>query len=549
MMAEPSSPALPVKLALKCRSLEAILDETFLSISSLREALQMGATPGRAMCDEHISATGAPQEKVISRELKKLSELKHRYRWQRAEGSTESSQRETPLAHSDGWSSESEGSWWQGSESVLSLKLELQKKDAEIRNLNATVERLVAKKEKLERRVRKLVERKGPSHGGGIATLGSSWDHVSEEDCMAARVAAVEQRASSVPHPSGNGAPAECERVNTLVKSAGKGEERTTTVPRAAGNGMFGRHGVKMFMESRREDVRHIKAKAGAITPEKLSNGVSEKQRRRGGDAEVMLEKQAGFEQLRKVFDGAVAEVTETVVEFCKAMVVHMRKAKWDIEEGGVEWVIESHKALAVQSYVCMRMFRGFEHEDFYMSGRLSCLLDPAKHREECRQQFNAMVQMVEEPLDLLAGVASDSAFGQFCRKKFLQIFSAPMEEALLGDLRHRHCLLQEAVHPRWSRFYQAFVRMAKAIWTVHKLAFTSEPRVSIFQAERGADFSTCFMMSHISNLELASDTHNLLPKVAFTVMPGFRIGEHILLRCRVYLNGMKMSSPVNHQG
>ncbi len=53
--------------------------------------------------------------------------------------------------------------------------------------------------------------------------------------------------------------------------------------------------------------------KAGATTPGKLNGRVSEKQRRRGGEAEAPLERQAGFE-LRRVVNGTVAEVTETCI-------------------------------------------------------------------------------------------------------------------------------------------------------------------------------------------------------------------------------------------
>lgn len=542
-MAKPSPPAISAKLSLKCRTLVALLDETFISISSLREVLL--GEPRRAV---HDAQTEVAQEKVITREFKKLSELNHRYKWQGDYSCTEASQTgtSTPVAFSDRWMLDSEGSLLDrhGGDSIASLKLELQNKDAEIRNLTATVERLVAKKEKLERRVRKLTDRKKQGHGAGIATLSSNCESLKEEHhAGVAQVGKVDEKVASLCRPSENGVFAMKEQVKVPTASPlGKGGKEARVLSQAEDREGIGNS------ESPPKDMRHHPAKTGAIASEKLSSRVSEKGWRQGGNAEALLERQVGSE-LRRVVNGTIAEVTETLTEFCKAVVVHMKRAKWDVEEGGVDWVTEGHKALAVQSYVCMRMFRGFEHEDFYMSGRLSWLLDPVWYREECKKQFDAMVQMVEEPLDVLAGIAPDSAFGQFCQKKFLQIFPAPMEEALLGDLRHRDCLLQKAAHPHWSRFYQAFVRMAKAVWMLHKLAFSLEPRVSVFQAERGADFSASFMESHIPNLELASDTHNLLPKVAFTVMPGLRRGEQVFFRCRVYLNGMKASSPTSARG
>lgn len=452
---------------MKYRSLDAILRETFLSISALREAY-MQVQPARP-CDYVSEKATLAADKVILRELKKLSELRHRYRWQ-GDSARDGSSAETATC-SGGWSPESEDGRLQqerGESTVGSLKLELQKKDAEIHNLNATVERLVSKKEKLERRVKKL-ERKA-SHGG----LGrpGSWDHLVEDELATPAAAAGEPRAARI--------------LSSLPRSSRPQRSNVVT-------------GVR--------------------------EGVCEPG------------------ELRKLLERAVAEVRETVVDFSKVMVAHMRRAKWDVDEPGVAWAQQSHKVLAVQSHVCLRMFSGFEHEDFYMSGRLSSLLEPAKHRGECLQQFWAMAQLVEEPLELLAGLTPDCSFGRFCKKKFLQVVTAAMEEALLGGLEHRRCIVEEDGHPGWSRFYEVFVRMARGVWMVHKLAFSMEPRVCVIQADKGADFCTAYMESEVPNLELASETQNLLPKVAFTVMPGFQMGAQVLLRCHVYLNGMKAAS------
>ncbi|KAH7301722.1 hypothetical protein KP509_23G039100 [Ceratopteris richardii] len=521
------------KLVQRCRNFESILQDAFASISSLREAwslAQSSSLDEDAATPTHVRS-GAAQGRVVSRELKKLAELQHRYKW-RADNSSGTCSPDITCAsvqrafiRGPGQCEVSEKSRYldgfESEESIGNLKRELQRRDMEITNLICTVERLISKKEKLERRVRKLSDRlKEAGQGSGHLTAPMTdkiWDRLNE---ISGAMPADGPHGLHLPDEEGR-----CKRLSSRGRENGSAGNRSAVV-NAAQAGNLGRAGSRKLRCGR-------------------------------GDADQVGMKEQSARELQALFDRCVAEVDENVTVFSKATALLMKKAGWRIEEGGVEWVMEGHKALAVQSYVCMNMFRGFESEDFYMSGRLRWLLDPAAHRQECRQQFEAMSRMVEEPLDLLAGVAPDSAFGSFCRKKFLHIMPEPMEEALLGDLRHRNCLLGaesggpgggaagEAAHPHWSRFYRCFVRMAKAVWTLHRLAFSVEPRIRAFRAEEGEDFLAGSMISQVPDVELAEDTPNLLPKVAFPVMPGFRMGDTILLKCRVYLNGMKLSSPV----
>eukprot|EP00252_Welwitschia_mirabilis_P002892 TRINITY_DN12901_c0_g1_i1.p1 TRINITY_DN12901_c0_g1~~TRINITY_DN12901_c0_g1_i1.p1 ORF type:complete len:124 (-),score=15.46 TRINITY_DN12901_c0_g1_i1:6-353(-) len=111
------------------------------------------------------------------------------------------------------------------------------------------------------------------------------------------------------------------------------------------------------------------------------------------------------------------------------------------------------------------------------------------------------------------------------------------MEESFFGNLDQRNHVMRGG-HPRTS-FYQAFLKLAKQVWLLHRLSFCFDPKVDIFQVRRGTDFSEVYMESVVKNVELADDNVGLRPKVGFTVLPGFRVGKTII-QCQVYLTGMK---------
>jgi hypothetical protein len=80
--------------------------------------------------------------------------------------------------------------------------------------------------------------------------------------------------------------------------------------------------------------------------------------------------------------------------------------------------------------------------------------------------------------------------------------------------------------------FYESFVNMSSSVWTLHKLAFSFDPVVDIFQVERGVDFSTVYMEDVTRRCTMPNKTRL---KVGFTVVPGFKIGRTVI-QSQVYL-------------
>eukprot|EP00249_Psilotum_nudum_P004182 c17725_g1_i1 orf=217-1500(-) len=297
---------------------------------------------------------------------------------------------------------------------------------------------------------------------------------------------------------------------------------------------------LKLELQRKNMEIQHLKDTVQKLvfTKEKLEHRIRKLDRwnMRGSGTERSREPLSPTVSL---FESAVHAANEAGRAFTKLLINHMKAASWDLDaavmsiEPGISYAKQTHKKYAFQSYVCLRMFNGFEHENFYITGSLSSILDPAKHRDDCFHQFEDM-QCID-PLDLLR-ITPDCLFGKFCHKKYLYIVHPKMEESFFGNSEHRNQILSGS-HP-YSPFYRVFLQFCKSVWLLHNLAFAFHPVAKIFQVRKGADYFSACMESLVQDVVMEHETPNLLPKVGFTVMPGFRLGK-TTIKCQVYLNGM----------
>ncbi|KAJ0984068.1 hypothetical protein J5N97_002424 [Dioscorea zingiberensis] len=248
-----------------------------------------------------------------------------------------------------------------------------------------------------------------------------------------------------------------------------------------------------------------------------------------------------------ELFETIMEQVKEASKSFSAHLLSLMRSARWDIaaavrsiidgdgEAGhaignqmGIPAVEPHHAKHALESYVSRRIFHGFENETFYIEGTLASLLNPAEFRRDCYAQFKDMRGM--DPAELL-GILPTCHFGRFAAKKYLAIVHARMEESLFGGVEQRRAVL-EGAHPR-TGFYGEFLRLAKAVWLLHLLAFALEPAPAHFEASKGAEFHPEYMESVV---RFASGRVPAGFAVGFSVGPGFKLGNGSLVRARVYL-------------
>ncbi|XP_010262742.1 PREDICTED: uncharacterized protein LOC104601190 isoform X2 [Nelumbo nucifera] len=245
-----------------------------------------------------------------------------------------------------------------------------------------------------------------------------------------------------------------------------------------------------------------------------------------------------------ELFESTMSQVKETCKSFTALLMSLMRSAHWDIAaavrsievatnpnaiEDHTTAIVEAHHAkYALESYVCRKIFHGFDHETFYMDGSLSSLIHPEQFRRDCFAQFRDMKAM--DPTELL-GILPTCPFGKFCSKKYLSIVHPKMEESLFGDLEQRRLVIA-GNHPR-SEFYGEFLGLAKAVWLLHLLAFALEPPPCHFQATGGSEYHPQYMESVI---KFTGGRVPVDSVVGFPVTPGFKLGNGSVIKARVYL-------------
>ncbi|KAH0934233.1 hypothetical protein HID58_011350 [Brassica napus] len=185
---------------------------------------------------------------------------------------------------------------------------------------------------------------------------------------------------------------------------------------------------------------------------------------------------------------------------FVKTMVEQMKFSAWDVHVAAetiqpeVFYYKQEHACFAFEHFVCKIMFQGFH---------LPCF--------------------TSEPSSSSSRKTSKET------GKYLRLVHPKMEHAFFGHLHVRN-QVSVGEFPETS-FCTAFLEMAKRVWLLHCIAFSFDVEASIFQVSKGCRFSEMYMKSVAE--ESLSESE---PRVAFTVVPGFRVGN-TLVQCEVYLS------------
>lgn len=225
-------------------------------------------------------------------------------------------------------------------------------------------------------------------------------------------------------------------------------------------------------------------------------------------------------------------QTVESIQSFTRVLCGEMESAGWDLDaaarsiQPGVVFWKANHKCYAFESFVCSVMFDGFNYQNFSVSSS-------EQKKQQERLFFDRFMEL--KSADYLAWKPK-SAFARFCCKKYLRLIHPRMEESLFGNLDQR-AMVKSGKYPPETAFFTAFSEMAKRIWLLHCLAFSFDPEeASIFQVSRKTRFSEIFMETVNEEAFLLSDgSPETEPQVAFTVVPGFRIGKTVV-QCQVYL-------------
>ncbi|XP_076951957.1 protein GRAVITROPIC IN THE LIGHT 1-like [Bidens hawaiensis] len=228
-----------------------------------------------------------------------------------------------------------------------------------------------------------------------------------------------------------------------------------------------------------------------------------------------------------RVFESMLRDTCRSAHGFTKILIRLMRKSGFDLElaasyvHPGVGYAKPGHSRYAFLSYVCLGMFQSFDVDGFSVVGNEG--FDDSMELFE-NESFNPLETLNKSP---------NLPFSKFCERKYEQLVHPTMESSIFKNLDRKE------VMDSWRSvraFYDAFVNMSSSIWLLHKLGRSFTPPVEIFQLEKGVDFSMVYM-EDVRKKDTVSE--NGISKVAFTVVPGFKIGRTVI-QSQVYLTGSK---------
>jgi len=223
-----------------------------------------------------------------------------------------------------------------------------------------------------------------------------------------------------------------------------------------------------------------------------------------------------GKGELMDVFIELFEGSSKHIHDFTKLVVSWMKVSGWDLGiskfpiDKSVVYEKMSHKKYGVEAYFARAMLMGTKEEYFSM--------DSYDHVMSFKDPFDALME------------APNSAFGRFCREKYLVAVPRSMEDSFLGNLDHR-AFVERGGHPR-TQFYQTFARMAGHVWALLTVARYLKPRAEMFFVKTGVQFQK----KHMESVPAKLTTEEAKFSVGFTVMPGFKIGCTVI-RCKVYLS------------
>ncbi|CAL5381475.1 unnamed protein product [Camellia sinensis] len=198
-----------------------------------------------------------------------------------------------------------------------------------------------------------------------------------------------------------------------------------------------------------------------------------------------------------RVFDSMLREACRSLHSFTKLLIDLMKKAGWDLDlasnsvHSEIDYAKKGHSRYAFLSYVSLGMFRGFDSENFGLD--LNGIVCNGNNSNS--EKNSSLKQLIEHvtcnPMEVLSKNPS-CEFSRFCEKKYQHLIHPSMESSIFINLDQNEVVLNS-----WkslSAFYESFVKMSSSIWLLHKLAYSFNPIVEIFQVERGIDFSMVYM-------------------------------------------------------
>lgn len=230
------------------------------------------------------------------------------------------------------------------------------------------------------------------------------------------------------------------------------------------------------------------------------------------------------------LFESALLRCRSEVNIFCRVYMQQMVlsgyslvKTLMDMEPNTV-FPRKVHASYALESRIYSVMFRCFENDSFDDTG-LTQILDQDARALARLQDYFRMKSLDPEEALAMQNTSYDPSFHQFCANKSEEIASM-----FSWNMAYRNATERD-------RFMEAFLRAAKWVWLLHRLANSTNPPMQIIRVGRGMEFHPVYVDA-VAVPPPGSCPRCSVPKVEFMIMPGF-IAPKTVFKSKVYQHYM----------
>ncbi|KAH7426005.1 hypothetical protein KP509_11G081000 [Ceratopteris richardii] len=229
------------------------------------------------------------------------------------------------------------------------------------------------------------------------------------------------------------------------------------------------------------------------------------------------------------LFEMATVRARFSVRSLGKALIKQLEASGYSVLkalrelEPQVAFARKEHVVYALESRINRAFYQGFESESFDGAG-LTQILDPVSRCSTRLKEFHRLKGVSVADAVNSSHPCFDADFRRFCERKTRELWAQ-----FSWSVSFRRADERDA-------FTNAFLDAAKAVWLLHRLAFSVHPHVSILRVGKGAAIDA----TYVEALPLeVPDSKPSCPscsqtKVDFLVVPGFNAMDKVI-RCQVY--------------
>ena len=229
------------------------------------------------------------------------------------------------------------------------------------------------------------------------------------------------------------------------------------------------------------------------------------------------------------LFEATLLRCRSEINFFCRVFMQQMVLSGYSLirtlqeMEPNTVFLKKVHASYALESRINNALFRCFENDSFDETG-LTQIFDPTLRAAARLQDYLRMRNIDSEDALNANNPAYEPSFHTFCANKSEEVMAM-----FSWSMGYRSTTERD-------RFMEAFLRAAKWVWLLHRLANASNPPVQIIRVGRGQEVDPVYLepvaLPPLTGCERCSNA--CTPTVEFMVLPGFITSQKVF-RCKVY--------------